>query len=54
MEETGVPGENYWSVASHWQTLSQSQKQDGCISNLTWNKIYMKFKLKSKAMEKLF
>jgi hypothetical protein len=22
VEETGVPGENHWSVASHWQTLS--------------------------------
>ena len=22
VEETGVPGENHWPVASHWQTLS--------------------------------
>ena len=22
MEETGVPGENHWPAASHWQTLS--------------------------------
>ena len=22
MEETEVPGENHWPVASHWQTLS--------------------------------
>ena len=24
MEETGVPGENHWPVASHWQTLSHN------------------------------
>jgi hypothetical protein len=24
VEETGVPGENHWPVASHWQTLSHS------------------------------
>ena len=24
VEETGVHGENYWSVASHWQTLSHN------------------------------
>jgi len=24
VEETGVPGENYRSVASHWQTLSNN------------------------------
>jgi hypothetical protein len=24
MEETGVPGENHRSVASHWQTLSHN------------------------------
>ena len=24
MEETGVPGESYRPVASHWQTLSQN------------------------------
>ena len=23
VEGTGGPGENHWSVASHWQTLSQ-------------------------------
>jgi len=22
VEETGVPGENHWAAASHWQTLS--------------------------------
>jgi hypothetical protein len=22
VKETGVPGENHWSVASHWQNLS--------------------------------
>ena len=22
MEETGVPGENHWPAATHWQTLS--------------------------------
>jgi hypothetical protein len=22
VEETGVPGENHWLVASHWQTSS--------------------------------
>ena len=22
VEETGVPGENYWPATSHWQTLS--------------------------------
>jgi len=24
VEETGVPGENHWSVGSHWQTLSHN------------------------------
>ena len=24
MAETGVPWENYWPVASHWQTLSHN------------------------------
>ena len=24
IEETWVPGENHWSVASHWQTLSHN------------------------------
>jgi hypothetical protein len=24
VEETGVPGENHWLVASHWQTLSHN------------------------------
>jgi len=24
VEETGVPGENHWHVASHWQTLSHN------------------------------
>ena len=24
MEETGIPGENHWSTASHWQTLSHN------------------------------
>ena len=24
LEETGVPGENHWSAASHWQTLSHN------------------------------
>jgi hypothetical protein len=24
VEETGVPGENHWPVASHWQTLSRN------------------------------
>ena len=24
VEETRVPGENYWPVASHWQTLSHN------------------------------
>jgi len=24
VEETGVPGENHWPVASHWQTLSHN------------------------------
>ena len=22
MEETGIPGENHWPAATHWQTLS--------------------------------
>jgi hypothetical protein len=25
VEETGVPWENYWPAASHWQTLSHIQ-----------------------------
>jgi hypothetical protein len=24
VEETGVPGENHWPVASHWQTVSHN------------------------------
>jgi hypothetical protein len=24
VEETGIPGENHWSVTSHWQTLSHN------------------------------
>jgi hypothetical protein len=24
MEETGIPSENHWPVASHWQTLSHN------------------------------
>jgi len=28
VEETEVPGENHWPVASHWQTLSHN---DCCI-----------------------
>ena len=24
VEETGVPGENYWPAASHWQTFSHN------------------------------
>ena len=24
MEETGIPGENHWPAASHWQTLSHN------------------------------
>jgi hypothetical protein len=24
VEETGVPGDNNWPVASHWQTLSHN------------------------------
>jgi hypothetical protein len=24
LEETGVPRENHWPVASHWQTLSHN------------------------------
>ena len=23
-EDTGIPGENHWPVASHWQTLSHN------------------------------
>jgi hypothetical protein len=24
VDETGVPGENHWPFASHWQTLSHN------------------------------
>jgi hypothetical protein len=24
VEETGVPGDNHWPAASHWQTLSHN------------------------------
>jgi hypothetical protein len=24
VEKTGVPGENYWPVPNHWQTLSHN------------------------------
>jgi len=24
VEETAIPGENHWPVASHWQTLSHN------------------------------
>ena len=30
VEETGIPGENYWPVASHWQNLSHN-----VVSNTT-------------------
>ena len=32
MEETGVPGENHWPVASHWQTLSY--RVEHCLSGI--------------------
>ena len=32
VEETGVPGENHWSVTSHWQTLSHKL----CRVHLIW------------------
>ena len=25
VKETGVPGENHWPIASHWQTLSHNE-----------------------------
>jgi hypothetical protein len=31
VEETGVPWENHWPVASHWQTLS-----DNGLSHVGW------------------
>jgi hypothetical protein len=33
VEETGVPGENHWPVASHWQTLSHNVVSS-CINHL--------------------
>ena len=33
VEETGVPGENHWSVANHWQTLSHIKL---CRVHLIW------------------
>ena len=48
MEETGGPGKNHWSVASHWQTLShnvvhlalveiRSHNISGCIGSFKSN-----------------
>jgi len=42
VEETGISGENHWSVASHWQTLSHnvalstSRHERGSNSQLWW------------------
>jgi hypothetical protein len=43
VEETGVPGENHWPVASHWQTLSHNVVSSGYlvlveILEKMWNK----------------
>ena len=35
VEETGIPGENHWSVASHWQTLSH--KVVSCTLRYEWD-----------------
>jgi len=42
VEETGVPGENLWPVASHWKTLSHTvvrstpRHEWGSNSHLQW------------------
>jgi len=37
VEETGVPGENYWPVESHWQAISHTvvscTPRHGWVSN---------------------
>ena len=37
VEETGVPGENHWSVANHWQTLSDNAVHLALIKIRTHN-----------------
>jgi len=36
VEETGVPGESYRPVASHWQTLSHNVVSSTPRSNGVW------------------
>jgi hypothetical protein len=36
LEETGIPGEIHWPVASHWQTLSELN----LYISYHWNKPY--------------
>ena len=44
VEETGLPGENHWSVASHWQILSHNvASSTPCLSGIrTFNKLYFR------------
>jgi hypothetical protein len=37
VEETGVPGENQWPVASHWQTCSHNVAHLALIEIRTYN-----------------
>jgi hypothetical protein len=37
VEETGVPGENHRSVASHWQTLSHNVVSSTPRNERGWN-----------------
>ena len=53
MEETGVPGENHWPVASQWQTLShniisstprhESDSNSNFISDRHWLQIQLPY-----------
>jgi hypothetical protein len=47
VEETGVPGENYWPVTSRWQTLSHSvvSSQGNWIYNYLCNRCLSPLKL---------
>jgi hypothetical protein len=46
LEETGVPGENHWSVASHWQTLSHNVvSSTPCLKKWESNSIFASMKL---------
>ena len=40
VEETGVPGENHWPVASHWQTVQKASKELRKIPVITLSTLF--------------